>query len=173
MSYFFALVHGDQIDAIPALADLARETELIVQGGWVMRPPGLRDYINASYSTPNHESAAFLMGYYVRWLINEPGNRIILSDDLTYLLLFRPEFSYLSENPVTLERFRQDLINGFLGHEVANIAPRYRELMGLALRSHPDEDDRDIIKHHELIKDQWRDTPLEYWGPPFPDTYMV
>ena len=168
MKYHYALVPAYHFAPNSPLAYLAAETDSLVENGWIMKPPGLRDYIADAYSVRPDDIVSFLLGYYARWLVNEPMNQIVLSDDLTYLLLFKPEIAYLSDEPVALERFRQDLIDGFVAHEVASVAPRYRALMKLATRTNPYADDDDIIKHCELIKDQWRDTPMSYWGPPFP-----
>jgi len=168
MKYHFALVHHDQLDAIPALGDLAIATERLVADGWIIKPPGLRDYIADIYGVRGDEVAAFLLGYYTRWLINEPMNHFVMCEDLTMLALMKPEIGYFSDEQVSLERFRQDLVDGFITHEVFEISPRHRALMRLAMRSNRYQDGEGIRHHYELIKDQWRDTPLIYWGGPFP-----
>lgn len=167
MKYHFALVHHDQLDAIPALGDLAAETEQLVADGWIIKPPGLRDYIADIYGVRGDGVITFLLGYYTRWLINEPMNHFVLCEDRALLGLLKPEIASISEEPVSLERFRQDLIDGFITHEVTNIAPRHRALMRLVMRLNRYQDGEDISRHYELIKDQWRDTPFIYWGAPF------
>lgn len=165
-----ALVSAHQLSEHEVLAQLVAQTEDIIAGGWIMKPPGIRDYIAEHYSIRSGDVPSFLLAYYARWLMSEARCSIILADDqdLTMLGLMRLELVFLCDAEVSVDRFRQELVEGFITNEFAQLEPKMRRVLALAMRLNPYGDTDAIIRHHDNITDQWRDSPKRYWGAPFP-----
>ena len=164
-----ALVNNEAVEANEVIHDLVDRSWERIRDGW--RPTrGLLDYLREWHGVDSGDDVSwFLVGYYIRWAVVSPTSSLIVVDDgeAAYLGLLKPELSWLGQDSITMECLRGDIEDFFITREVAQTHPRLKHLATLACRRHPYASLDDIAVHAEVLSDVWRDTPRQYWGPPF------
>lgn len=153
------LVANDVVAHHPIIADLADEGLAFLADGWRL-PVGLLDHCRRHQDVMDRaEIAPLLLAYYVRQIIRQPNATAVLLPQQhpghTYLGLMVGTGVWRADDEITLQAFRDEILECFLARELMWHASAMKACATMLEKTFSYDDHESALSQISISSDRW------------------